>query len=57
MRGEEMLFCTPHPPLRGTLSLQERDAEYSPLMSRMAKNRRAHGDLLNQFYYFGQVWS
>jgi hypothetical protein len=24
-RGEKMLLYTPHPPLRGTLSLQERD--------------------------------
>jgi hypothetical protein len=25
VRGEKMLHFTPHPPLRGTLSLQERD--------------------------------
>jgi hypothetical protein len=25
VRGAEMFLCTPHPPLRGTLSLQERD--------------------------------
>jgi hypothetical protein len=25
VRGEKMLLFTPHPPLRGTLSLQERD--------------------------------
>ena len=26
VRGEQMLLFTPHPPLRGTLSLQERDS-------------------------------
>jgi hypothetical protein len=26
VRGEKMLLFTPHPPLRGTLSLQERDS-------------------------------
>jgi hypothetical protein len=26
VRGKKMLLCTPHPPLRGTLSLQERDS-------------------------------
>jgi len=26
VRGEEILLCTPHPPLPGTLSLRERDS-------------------------------
>jgi hypothetical protein len=26
VRGAEILFFTPHPPLRGTLSLRERDS-------------------------------
>jgi len=33
--GEGYNFCTPHPPLRGTLSLRERDSqihEYKPIL-------------------------
>jgi hypothetical protein len=33
VRGEKMLLCTPHPPLRGTLSLQERDSSQNILWS------------------------
>ena len=34
VRGEKMLLFTPHPPLRGTLSLQERDARIQvPIVS------------------------
>jgi hypothetical protein len=35
VRGKEnIVFCTPHPPLRGTLSLRERDSLEAPFTDR-----------------------